>query len=58
MVGYRFQKHFFTRFNALIAVEGMVASLRTGRNCIGLGSTPQKLYAQRKVMDRLIEENI
>ena len=32
----------------------MVASLRTGRNCIALGSVALKLYAQRCVMSRLI----
>ena len=35
----------------------MVASLRTGRNCIALGSGALKLYAQRSIMARLIEDN-
>ena len=35
----------------------MVASLNSGRNCISLGSAALKLYAQRQVMARLIEEN-
>ena len=33
-----------------IAVEGVVASLKAGRNCAALGSTTMKLFAQRKVM--------
>ena len=37
-------------------VEGVVASLKTGRNCIAIGSTALKLYAQRQDMARLIEE--
>ena len=37
-------------------VEGVVASLRTGRNCIAISSAALKLYAQRQVMARLIEE--
>ena len=46
VVGFRililYNKNVLTRFNAF-AVEGVVASLRTGRNCVG--STALKLYA-------------
>ena len=59
MIGYWFQKILsllgnilFTRLNALIAVEGVVVGLKTGRNCIGLSSTALKLYAQSKVVAR------
>lgn len=30
--------------------------MKTGRNCISLGSTALKLYAQRSIMARLVEE--
>ena len=41
----------------LIAVEGVVASLKAGRNCAALGSATMKLFAQRKVMSRIMEES-
>ena len=50
-----FSGNVITGFNAF-AVEGVVASLRTRRNCIALGSAALKLYAQRRIMARLREE--
>ena len=44
-----------TGFNAF-AVEGVVASLRSRRNCIALSSAALKLYAHRRIMARLREE--
>ena len=41
----------------LMAVEGVVASLKAGRNCTALGSATMKLFAQRKVMSRIMEES-
>ena len=40
-----------------MAVEGVVASLKAGRNCTALGSATMKLFAQRKVMSRIMEES-
>lgn len=40
-----------------MAVEGVVASLKAGRNCTALGSVTMKLFAQRKVMSRIMEES-
>ena len=37
------------------AVEGVVASLKKGRNCIVLGSATMKRFAQRKMMNRIVE---
>lgn len=42
-------------FLETFTVEGVVAALKTGRNCVAVGSTALKLYAQRQVMARLTD---
>jgi hypothetical protein len=35
----------------------VVAGLRIGRNCIAVGSAALKMYAQRSIASRLVEED-
>ena len=34
----------------------MIGCLKTGRNCIALGSAALKLYAQRRITARLVDD--